>query len=135
MSKLVVLDTSAFLSLGNLADYNYQKATQISKIIANQESTVIVPSDVFTEIANVVGRKISHKAAVMQSQKILSSEMFTIIESSNDIRLSALDMFKKQSESVSFTDCVVMAVADYYETKDIFGFDGIFKKNGYKIPT
>jgi predicted nucleic acid-binding protein len=35
---------------------------------------------------------------------------------------------------VSFTDCLVMAVADRFGTKVIFGFDEVFRKNGYRIP-
>jgi len=27
-----------------------------------------------------------------------------------------------------------MAFADHFETKIIFGFDGAFAKNGYKLP-
>jgi predicted nucleic acid-binding protein len=32
---------------------------------------------------------------------------------------------------VSFTDCMVMVVADHYGTKDIFGFDMQFVDAGY----
>jgi predicted nucleic acid-binding protein len=32
---------------------------------------------------------------------------------------------------VSFTDCVVMAYADAFQTKDIFGFDKQFADAGY----
>jgi predicted nucleic acid-binding protein len=45
--------------------------------------------------------------------------------------LAALKKFKGQSEAVSFTDCIVMSVADYYGTKDIFGFDKQFEEAGY----
>jgi predicted nucleic acid-binding protein len=45
----------------------------------------------------------------------------------------ALSRFATQSESVSLTDCIVMAVADDYETLDSFGFDEAFRKNGYRI--
>jgi hypothetical protein len=34
---------------------------------------------------------------------------------------AALEKFKTQSQAVSLTDCIVMAVADHYGTKDIFG--------------
>jgi predicted nucleic acid-binding protein len=34
-------------------------------------------------------------------------------------------------EAVSFTDCLVMAVADEYGTKDIFDFDKQFADAGY----
>jgi predicted nucleic acid-binding protein len=32
---------------------------------------------------------------------------------------------------VSLTDCIVMAIADHYGTKDIFGFDKQFADAGY----
>lgn len=133
MTKSVILDTSAFLSLGNVNDSNYQKATQISQYMAKKELSIIIPADVFTEIINVVGRKIGHQAATLQAQKILLSDMFTIAETTHKVRLNALEMFKKQPQSVSYTDCIVMAFADEFETKDIFGFDEAFSKNGYNI--
>ena len=34
-------------------------------------------------------------------------------------------------QGVSFTDCLVMATADDYETRDIFGFDKQFQDAGY----
>jgi predicted nucleic acid-binding protein len=45
----------------------------------------------------------------------------------------ALRKFEKLPERVSFTDCVVMAVADYYQTQDISGFDQQFAQAGYQI--
>jgi predicted nucleic acid-binding protein len=35
---------------------------------------------------------------------------------------------------VSFTDCIVMALADRLGTKTIFGVDEVFEKNGYRLP-
>ena len=43
----------------------------------------------------------------------------------------ALLKFEAISEAVSFTDCLVMAVANEYGTKDIFGFDKQFADAGY----
>lgn len=54
-----------------------------------------------------------------------------MLPSNDNIRLRALQNFQNQPAYVSFTDCVVMAFADEYETKDIFGFDEAFRKNGY----
>jgi predicted nucleic acid-binding protein len=45
---------------------------------------------------------------------------------------AALEKFKTQSQAVSLTDCIVMAVADHYGTKDMFGFDKQFKDAGYR---
>ena len=46
----------------------------------------------------------------------------------------ALKRFAQHPASVSFTDCVVMALADRVRTKTIFGFDEVFRKNGYRLP-
>jgi predicted nucleic acid-binding protein len=43
----------------------------------------------------------------------------------------ALKKFAHIGEAVSFTDCIVMAVADEYGTPDIFGFDKQFQEAGY----
>jgi hypothetical protein len=45
---------------------------------------------------------------------------------------AALALFTQLKASVSFTDTIVMAVADEYHTKDIFGFDKQFEDAGYK---
>lgn len=131
MTSVVILDTSAFISLENIDDFNYQKATQISKKLSQKDSAVIVPGEIFTEIVNVVGKKTGHQAAILQAKKILSSASFTITETDSNIRINALEKFQKQPQSVSFTDCLVMAFADEFETREIFGFDETFRKNGY----
>ena len=43
----------------------------------------------------------------------------------------ALQKFETLPQGVSFTDCLVMATADEYETRDIFGFDKQFADAGY----
>ena len=131
MSKPVILDTSAFISLGNIKDANYQKAATIAKHIEKKQLSIIVPGEIFTEIVNVVGKKVGHQAAIKQADRILNSQSFTITETNAHIRQTALDKFQQQPKSVSFTDCLVMAFADEYETKEIFGFDEAFRKNGY----
>ena len=131
MNPPLILDSSAYISLGSISDSNYHRAQGISQTIQEAGRSIIVPGDVFTEIINVVGKKGSHRRAVIQGQQLLSSDVFTIVEATPKIRREAFDIFKKQSESVSFTDCIVMATANHYETKEIFGFDEVFRKNGY----
>ena len=131
MIKPIIIDSSAFISLGTITDSNYQKATVISSRIGEGDSTIIMPGEIFTEIVNVTGKKIGHKAAMDQANKIIFSKTVHIEETNPTIRQSALSKFKTQPNSVSFTDCVVMAFADEFGTKEIFGFDEAFKKNGY----
>ncbi len=131
MKKPVIIDSSAFISLGTITDSNFEKANTISKQIEKDDRTIVMPSEVFTEIINVVGKKVGHDAAIKQGSKILSSGTITIVETTPDIRRNAFFKFQKQPKSVSFTDCLVMAFADEFETKEIFGFDEAFRKNEY----
>jgi predicted nucleic acid-binding protein len=50
------------------------------------------------------------------------------------LQVSALEKFASQPQSISFTDCIVMATADVHQTEQIFGFDEAFDKSGYQIP-
>lgn len=95
---------------------------------------LLVPSHVFVETVNVVGKKRSHAAAVRVAQE-LDQPPTRIIEVSPQTLRTALARFATQPESVSFTDCIVMAVADEYGTADIFGFDRAFRTAGYRIVT
>lgn len=131
MNKPLIIDTSAFISLGTITDSNYQRAQSISGYIKKENRTIIVPGDIFTETMNVIGRQVGHKAAIIQANDIFLDQTLEVVEITPQVRQNALNKFKKQSKSVSFTDCIVMAFADEYETKEIFGFDESFKQNGY----
>jgi hypothetical protein len=39
-----------------------------------------------------------------------------------------------QGKQPSYVDCLVMATADFYATREIFGFDAVFPQNGYHLP-
>ncbi|OGH30037.1 MAG: hypothetical protein A3F30_03595, partial [Candidatus Levybacteria bacterium RIFCSPHIGHO2_12_FULL_37_12] len=126
MISSIVADSSALVSLALSTDSNHKQAVLLARQIEKNNKTLILPGEIFAEIINILGKKVSKEIAVFTANKILKSDLFQIIESSNAQRLSALEKFQKQPRSVSFTDCVVMASADHFDTKDIFGFDEIF---------
>ena len=127
----IIADSSALISLFSPKDANNKLGIKISKKIVNSKQSVCIPSDVFSETLNVVGKKVSHKSAIALGNKLLIDVRFVVIDSTQAIRRAALGKFKNQGGSVSFTDCIVMATADHFKTKEIFGFDKTFSKNGY----
>ena len=131
MKTVIVADSSGLISLASETDQNYHKAVDISKNLAKVNGLIIVPSDVFSETLNIAGKKLGHQAAISTAEATFSSGTFLILDTTEILRENAFTIFKEQSESVSFTDCVVMAVADHFETKEIFGFDEAFRRNGY----
>lgn len=134
MSDSIIADSSGLISLLFPADANNKKAIEISNIIFKENKSIFIPSDVFGETINVIGKKMGHAIAYVFGEKILTDTNFTITEIPLYVRTEALEMLKKQRGSVSYTDCVVMAIADHFETKYIFGFDKVFFDSGYKLP-
>ena len=94
----------------------------------------MLPSEVVAETVNILGKMFGHDVAVRAGQKLLNhdSQYFVVVTDFNGFR-AALDVFGRQKQSVSYTDCVVMVVADEYGIKDIFGFDKQFEDVGYNI--
>ena len=131
MKSIIIADSSALFSLLIETDSNYKKAIAISKRFINLKAVIIIPTEVFTELINVLGKKFNHDAAIEATTLILDSKIFNIENSEEEMRNKALEKFKKVPKSVSYTDCLVMAFADHFETKEIFGFDQVFNKNGY----
>lgn len=131
MKDPIVADTSAYISLASITDSNHKKALEISRKIGDDQRPIIIPSDVFTEILNVLGRSSSHELAGVMGKQLLESKNSIILDIDHEVRRIALSKFQKQATSVSYTDCVVMAHADVLKTKEIFGFDKVFKQNGY----
>ncbi len=129
---LVAADTSGLMSLLVDTDANHDKALAQSAVFDESPGAVIISSHVFSELMNVLGKKLGHQKAVSVGQQILSNPNYLIVESDQELE-EALERFAKQP-AVSFTDCIVMALADRYGTKLIFGFDEVFRKNGYRLP-
>lgn len=131
MKDTVIADSSGLVSIFSPEDSNNVLAIEVSKRISRDNQAICIPSDVFSETLNVIGKKISHNIAYTIGHKLLTDSRFLILDATNDVRQKALEKLKIQPESVIFTDCIVMAIADQVKTKDIFGFDEIFRKNGY----
>ena len=132
-NALVVADTSGLMSLLVDTDVNHQKALAQSAVFDEIQGAVVLSSHVFTELMNVLGKKLGHQVAVAIGRQIISNPTYLIMESDKELA-EALERFAQQPASVSFTDCIVMAPADRFQTKLIFGFDAVFAKNGYRLP-
>lgn len=131
MKPPIIADSSGIVSLILPQDSNNDKALRVKNVLLKEKRQMVIPSEVFAETINVLGRKVNHAKVVLVARELLAIKQFMIVSTSEDQRVTALKIFAKQPESVSFTDCIVMATADHFETKDIFGFDEVFRKNRY----
>jgi predicted nucleic acid-binding protein len=138
MSNPVILDSSALIAEINLADSLHEKAQAVNKVIAETDRQVILPYEVFAEAINIFGKKVGRSEAARAGKAILARHTagsLLIATSSPTLLAAALELLETaKGQSPSFVDCLVMASADEYQTREIFGFDETFTKNGYQLP-
>jgi predicted nucleic acid-binding protein len=126
-----IADSSGLISLFIQTDQDHKHAIVIRQALEHSSGTLYIPSEVFAETINIIGKKLNHQAAIKLAEGILAIPIFLLIDTPLNVRTSALERFNNAPQVVSFTDCLVMALADHLETKMIFGFDEVFSKNGY----
>ena len=127
---VIIADTSGLVSLFSPDDRNHTEAINAAKRLQNDQKTILIPAAVYVEFLNVLGRKAGHEATLAAASE-LTPPFRVLSEPANLPQSPALKKFAHIGEAVSFTDCIVMAVADEYGTSDIFGFDKQFQDAGY----
>jgi len=130
----VIVDTSALISLVSQTDSNHARALAVSEQVTTARRTLLVSGEIFTETVNTLGKKVGHDVAMAVGQRLQSSGDFALVETTPALRTAAMAHFATAPGGVSLTDCYVMACADQFATAEIFGFDAVFAKNGYRLP-
>ena len=131
--SFLIADTSGLISLAVQSDSNHEPAVAATESLQGKEHTILVPYEVYIETLNVLGKRVGHTRAIAVASYLSHTALFLVIDSSAEARQEAITRFATLPKDVSFTDAMVMAVADEYRTWGIFGFDEAFKKGGYQI--
>ena len=129
----LIADTSGLVSMTLPTDRNHEPALTATQLFQDKQTTILVPYEVLVETLNVIGKLVGHEPAVAVAAYIAETPLFTVVDTSKEARAQALERFVVQPAAVSFTDCIVMTVADEYRTQAIFGFDRDHSRNGYAI--
>src|SRR5688572_842235 len=140
-SAFVILDSSALIAQINTKDLWHQNANSISELIERTNRKVILPAEVLAETLNRLGNNIGRQDAVLAGNALLERNQsgdLLITHSNTDILTATLTLLKTvrepQDKRASFVDCLVMATATFYDTREIFGFDAVFGRNGFYLP-
>src|SRR5687768_7437392 len=140
-SAFVILDSSALIAQLNVKDLWHQKANAISEFIERTDRKVILPAEVLAETLNRIGNNIGRQEAVLAGAALLERNEtgdVQITHSNTEILSATLTLLNSvqepQDKRASFVDCLVMATATFYDTREIFGFDAVFGKNGFHLP-
>jgi len=96
---------------------------------------------VFSETLNRIGNNIGRQAAVLAGHALLERDAtgdILLTHSTPSLAAAALELLNSveapPDKRPSFVDCLVMATANANNTREIFGFDAVFAKNGYFLP-
>jgi predicted nucleic acid-binding protein len=125
---VIIADTSGLVSLFLPGDHNHKVALKAARQLQTEQKSILIPAAVFVELLNILGRKVGHSAALAAVSELYPP--FVVLTTQANVA-QAQKKFAKLPQSVSFTDCLVMATADKYATTDIFGFDKQFADAGY----
>ena len=121
----------------NAADPPHLEALAINETLLIDNWTVLLPSEVFAETLNVIGKKLGRGDAVLVGRTLIERQaagQVEFIHAGPDTHAKALDLQDSGLGGPSFVDALVMALADMHDTRYVFGFDATFKKNGYRLP-
>src|SRR3954454_4067672 len=127
---IIIADTSGLISLFSPKDQNHEVAVEAAKQLSTERKDILIPAAVLVEFLNILGRKAARPAALPAFTELTPPFLVTS-EPANLLDTPALEKFSTVPQGVSFTDCLVMAVADEYGTPDVFGFDKQFADAGY----
>ncbi len=130
----IIIDSSALVALMYPEDADHGKAVHLGAAMRQTPTLILIPSIIFAETLNLLGKKFGREVALVAGSRIFDDAGFHVGEVEGTVMHAALARWSTQSGGASYTDCYVMACADHYHTKVIFGFDAVFTKNGYHLP-
>jgi len=140
-NTFVILDSSALIAQINVKDLWHKKANTVSEFIDRTDRQVILPAEVLAETLNRIGNNVGRQDAVLAGNALVERNEtgdILITQSTMEIISATLNLLKTVSEPqdkrASFVDCLVMATAAFYDTREIFGFDAVFGRNGFYLP-
>ena len=131
--KLFV-DTSAWLALNDRNDQYHNEAVSRLNAVAKQKIELITSEYVVDESITIIRYRVSHKAAVVFGDALMSSTIVTLADITDEERFRAWMLFKKYDDKeLSFTDCTSFALMNKLKLRKAFAFDDHFKQIGFEL--
>jgi hypothetical protein len=128
------VDTSAWLALNNKNDQYHDEAVSKITKVRQQKIQLVTSEYVFDESVTIIRYRISHRAAVAFGEALISSNVASIEDITDEERLKAWVLFKKyRDKDLSFTDCTSFALMVKLKLQKAFSFDDHFKQVGFEL--
>lgn len=128
------VDTSAWLALNDKNDQYHNKAAAKSIEIKKHKIELITSEYIIDESITLIRYRVSHRAAVIFGDSLITSNIVRIIDVTGEDRIKAWEMFKKyEDKELSFTDCISFVLMINLKLHKAFTFDEHFKQMGFEI--
>jgi hypothetical protein len=128
------VDTSAWLALNDKNDQYHGEAVLRSAEVKQQKIQLVTSEYVLDESITIIRYRVSHRAAVIFGNALMSSTIVSIEDIMDKKRLKAWALFKKYGDKeFSFTDCTSFALMMKLRIQKAFTFDDHFKQVGFEL--
>jgi predicted nucleic acid-binding protein len=128
------VDTSAWLALNDKNDQYHGDAVSRSAKIKQQKIQLVTSEYVLDESITIIRYRVSHRAAVIFGDALMSSTIVSIEDIADAERLKAWALFKKYGDKeLSFTDCTSFALMMKLGLQKAFAFDDHFRLLGFQL--
>ena len=131
----VLVDADALVALVKSNEPNHKKALFISETLQKKGCTWYMSPFTVGEIITVISHKVN-QATAKKVLKELRRQNLNMLALKDEYLHLTDDWFNKQNKKgASYFDCYNMALLERYKNQlnAIFSFDGIYKRNGFKI--
>ena len=136
MTSWVVVDADAIVAWISGTDLNHGKAMAALEKIKRERQILAYPATAIAEATTVLQKKVGARVVEEVVALFGQAEVEVAATGKSEIE-KALKMYftARGSKKNTLFDAVVAAVADKYQTKDIFSFDEFYKKKGFNLVT
>jgi predicted nucleic acid-binding protein len=128
------VDTSAWVAINNKNDQHHDEAVSKITKVRQQKIQLVTSEYVFDESVTIIRYRVSHRAAVAFGDALISSNVASIEDITDEERLKTWVLFKKyRDKDLSFTDCTSFALMVKLKLQKAFSFDNHFKQVGFEL--
>ena len=119
----IFVDSNYFIAFFNPRDTLHKRASEVSRILANENRGAIISNLVFAETITVLAQKRGKNTALAAGEYLLTNAT-RIIHLDQELQKNSWEIFQQvETKNISFVDCSILAVMRSEDIKVLLTFD------------
>jgi uncharacterized protein len=129
----VFLDTSFTIALSSSSDQNYLRAVKLATQIKANKTRLLTTQAILLEIGNALSKQRYRVEAIQLLEALRNDPSIEIIQLTNQLFTSALDLFKERRDKEwGLVDCVSFVVMRDRGITEALTTDAHFQQAGFR---